>query len=55
MKTLKKQPILSGHVPNEDEQNKIYTIISKIQQEINFLKEYKATLISEVVIGKVDA
>lgn len=36
------------------ETNKIDTIISKTQQEIELLKEYKTALISEVVTGKVD-
>ena len=36
------------------EQNRINTIISKTQQEIELLKEYKTALISEVVTGKVD-
>lgn len=51
--------------PNNDEQIKIAnylfrktseidTIISKTQQEIELLKEYKMALISEVVTGKVD-
>ncbi len=51
--------------PNYDEQNlivnfielktkEIDTIISKTQQEIELLKEYKTALISEVVTGKVD-
>ena len=34
--------------------NEIDTIISKSQQEIELLKEYKTALISEVVTGKVD-
>ena len=38
----------------KDEFNKIDTIISKSQQEIELLKEYKTALISEVVTGKVD-
>jgi type I restriction enzyme S subunit len=36
------------------EEIKINTIISKTQQEIELLKEYKTALISEVVTGKVD-
>lgn len=36
------------------ETEKIDTIISKTQQEIELLKEYKTALISEVVTGKVD-
>ena len=51
--------------PNFDEQkgivdyitiktNEINTLISKSQQEIELLKEYKTALISEVVTGKVD-
>lgn len=38
----------------EDEETRIETIISKTQQEIELLKEYKTALISEVVTGKVD-
>lgn len=34
--------------------NEINTLISKSQQEIELLKEYKTALISEVVTGKVD-
>jgi type I restriction enzyme S subunit len=34
--------------------NEINTIISKSQQEIELLKEYKTALISEVVTGKID-
>jgi|AntAceMinimDraft_11_1070367.scaffolds.fasta_scaffold04929_4 type I restriction enzyme S subunit len=51
--------------PSVSEQNEIYefinlesqrmnSLISKTQQEINLLKEYKTALISEVVTGKVD-
>lgn len=36
------------------ETEKIDTIISKTQQEIELLKEYKTALISEVVTGKID-
>jgi type I restriction enzyme S subunit len=36
------------------EQNRINTIITKAEQEIELLKEYKTALISEVVTGKVD-
>lgn len=36
------------------EQNRIDTIISKTQQEIELLKEYKTALITDVVTGKVD-
>jgi type I restriction enzyme S subunit len=38
----------------EKEENRIQTIISKTQQDIQLLKEYKTALISEVVTGKVD-
>ena len=38
----------------ENKTNEIDTIISKAQQEIELLKEYKIALISEVVTGKVD-
>ena len=36
------------------EKERIDTLISKSQQEIELLKEYKTALISEVVTGKVD-
>lgn len=36
------------------ETNRIDTIISKTNQEIELLKEYKTALISEVVTGKID-
>ncbi|QXP72121.1 restriction endonuclease subunit S [Polaribacter sp. R2A056_3_33] len=36
------------------EENSIYELIEKFQKEIELLKEYKTTLISEVVTGKVD-
>jgi len=36
------------------EQKRINTIISKTEQEIELMKEYKTALISEVVTGKVD-
>ena len=38
----------------EKENNRIDAIVSKIQKEINLLKEYKIALINEVVTGKVD-
>jgi type I restriction enzyme S subunit len=38
----------------EKEELRIETLISKTQQEIDLLKEYKTALISEVVTGKVD-
>ena len=38
----------------EKEELRIDTLISKSQQEIELLKEYKTALISEVVTGKVD-
>lgn len=56
---------LSVPVPNEVEQNnivrfitteqsRINTVITRTNQEIELLKEYKTALISEVVTGKVD-
>lgn len=56
---------ISMAIPSKEEQlkigeylkqksNEIDVIISKTQQEIELLKEYKAALISEVVTGKVD-
>jgi type I restriction enzyme S subunit len=38
----------------EREEKRIDTIISKTEQEIELMKEYKIALISEVVTGKVD-
>jgi type I restriction enzyme S subunit len=38
----------------ETEQKRIDTIISKTEQEIELMKEYKTALISEVVTGKID-
>ena len=38
----------------EFQEARIDTLISKSQQEIELLKEYKTALISEVVTGKVD-
>jgi len=38
----------------ESEEKSVLTIITKTQQEIELLKEYKTALISEVVTGKVD-
>jgi type I restriction enzyme S subunit len=38
----------------KSEQDRIDTIIAKIEQEIELLNEYKTALISEVVTGKVD-
>ena len=56
---------ISMAIPSKEEQlkigeylkqksNEIETLISKSQQEIELLKEYKTALISEVVTGKVD-
>ena len=36
------------------EQKRINTVISKTEQEIELMKEYKTALISEVVTGKID-
>mgnify|MGYP000975607120 FL=1 len=38
----------------EFEKKRIDTIITKTEQEIELMKEYKTALISEVVTGKVD-
>jgi type I restriction enzyme S subunit len=38
----------------ESQELRIQTIITKSEQEIELLKEYKTALISEVVTGKVD-
>ena len=38
----------------EGEENRILNLLQTIEQEIEFLKEYKTALISEVVTGKVD-
>jgi restriction endonuclease S subunit len=49
---LQEQIEISSFIENEE--FRIQTIISKSQQEIELLKEYKTALISEVVTGKVD-
>lgn len=67
MKNISKDDLLTLPIPfpNKAEQSmivdfievsnhKINTIITKTQQEIELLKEYKTALISEVVTGKVD-
>jgi type I restriction enzyme S subunit len=48
----KEQLEIVNHIKNKIVE--IDTIISKTQQEIELLKEYKTALISEVVTGKVD-
>jgi type I restriction enzyme S subunit len=50
--TIKEQKEISIHI--ETKTSEIDTIISKSQQEIELLREYKTALISEVVTGKVD-
>ena len=50
--TFNEQEIIAEYL---DKKNLDFdTIISKTQQEIELLKEYKTALISEVVAGKVD-
>lgn len=49
---LKEQSNIYSFIKTETE--KIDTIITKTQQEIELLKEYKTALVSEVVTGKVD-
>ncbi|PWA07551.1 restriction endonuclease subunit S [Flavobacterium laiguense] len=59
---LKRLPVLLPSIKEQKEiafyldkkTNEIDSIISKSQQEIELLKEYKTALISEVVTGKVD-
>jgi type I restriction enzyme S subunit len=48
----KEQLEISNYIRNQE--IRIEVIISKTQQEIELLKEYKTALISEVVTGKVD-
>ena len=48
----KEQFAISNYIKNQE--IRIESIISKSQQEIELLKEYKTALISEVVTGKVD-
>ncbi len=48
---MEQQTILSSFV---EKNNDVDIIISKTEQEIELLKEYKTALISEVVTGKVD-
>jgi type I restriction enzyme S subunit len=48
----KEQIEISNYIRNQE--SRIETNISKAQQEIELLKEYKTALISEVVTGKVD-
>jgi type I restriction enzyme S subunit len=50
--TIKEQKEISIHI--ETKTSEIDTIISKSQQEIELLREYKTALISEVDTGKVD-
>lgn len=50
--TLEEQQQIITEIENEE--LRINSIISKTQQEIELLKEYKTALISEVVTGKVD-
>lgn len=49
---IEEQNLIANHILIE--KNRIGTIITKTQQEIELLKEYKTALISEVVTGKVD-
>lgn len=50
--SIKEQQEIINHI--EFELNKFDLLITKSQQEIELLKEYKTALISEVVTGKVD-
>ncbi|WP_291103979.1 MULTISPECIES: restriction endonuclease subunit S [unclassified Flavobacterium] len=50
--SLEEQKEIINQIEKED--IRIETLISKSQQEIELLKEYKTALISEVVTGKVD-
>lgn len=49
---LNEQIKISNFINKQNDHTK--SLISKIQNEINLLKEYKTALISEVVTGKVD-
>lgn len=49
---IEEQEIIVSYI--EKKMGEIDTLISKSQQEIELLKEYKTALISEVVTGKVD-
>lgn len=49
---IEEQNLIANHILIE--KNRIEKIITKTQQEIELLKEYKTALISEVVTGKVD-
>jgi len=49
---LNEQIKISNFINKQNDDTK--SLISKIQNEINLLKEYKTALISEVVTGKVD-
>jgi len=50
--TIKEQKIIVKYI--KQKQNEINDNISKTEQQIELLKEYKTALISEVVTGKVD-
>jgi type I restriction enzyme S subunit len=50
--SIEEQQKIINHI--ELELSRINTLISKTQQEIELVKEYKTALISEVVTGKVD-
>jgi type I restriction enzyme S subunit len=50
--SLKEQEKIVEYI--ETKTNEIFVLISKTQQEIELLKEYKTALISEVVTGKID-
>lgn len=49
---ISEQEMINSYL--KDELSKFELIISKTQQEIELLKEYKTALISEVVTGKID-
>jgi len=48
--TIKEQEQIASFI--EDELNKIHLLISRIQKELSVIKEYRETLITEIVIGK---
>ena len=52
MPSLKEQTVIVQHIQTETQ--RIDTTISKVEQEIELMQEYRTALISEVVTGKVE-
>ena len=50
--TAEEQKLILGYIDNSV--YSIYKLIDKIQSQISLLQEYRTTLISEVVTGKID-